>query len=84
MLNTEWSGPDLGLAIGELDVKTFDLGAPFLSLSRSLSLSFMQLWTMHNLNYTPTNLGISSLREIISGGTQTKKFEYHWVRRYAD
>jgi hypothetical protein len=42
MLNTEYSGPDLGLATGEPDVRTFYLGAPF-SLSLSLSLYFMLL-----------------------------------------
>jgi hypothetical protein len=42
---------------------------------------------MHNLNYTPTTLGVQSCREIISGGTQTKKVEYHcsgvWVLLYS-
>jgi hypothetical protein len=33
MINTEKSGPDLGLVTGDPDVRTFDLGAPFLSLS---------------------------------------------------
>jgi hypothetical protein len=28
---------------------------------------------MYNLNYTPTTLGVQSWREIISGGTRTKK-----------
>jgi hypothetical protein len=32
---------------------------------------------MYNFNYTPTTLGVQSWREIISGGTQTKKVEYH-------
>jgi hypothetical protein len=32
---------------------------------------------MYNLNYTPTNLGVQSWREIISGGMRTKKVEYH-------
>jgi hypothetical protein len=36
---------------------------------------------MYNLNYTPTTLGVQSLREIISGGTQTKKVEYHCSRQ---
>jgi hypothetical protein len=31
-------------------------------------------------NYTPTTLGVQSWREIISGGTRTKKVEYHWFR----
>jgi hypothetical protein len=31
---------------------------------------------MYNLNYTPTTLGVQSWREIISGGTRTKKVEY--------
>jgi hypothetical protein len=35
MLNTEKSGPDLGLATGGPDVRTFRLGAPFPSLSFS-------------------------------------------------
>jgi hypothetical protein len=29
MINTEQSGPDLGLTIGNADVKIFDLGVPF-------------------------------------------------------
>jgi hypothetical protein len=32
---------------------------------------------MYNLNYTPTTFGVQSRREIISGGTGTKKVEYH-------
>jgi hypothetical protein len=32
MMNTELSGPDLRLAAGDPDVRTFDLGAQFLSL----------------------------------------------------
>jgi hypothetical protein len=32
---------------------------------------------MYNLNYTPTTLGVQHWREIISGGTRTKKVEYH-------
>jgi hypothetical protein len=32
---------------------------------------------MYNLNYTPKTLGLQSWREIISGGTRTKKVEYH-------
>jgi hypothetical protein len=35
---------------------------------------------MYNLNYTPTNLEVQSLSEIISGGTRTKKVEYHCSR----
>jgi hypothetical protein len=31
---------------------------------------------MYNLNYAPTTLGVQSQREIISGGTRTKKVEY--------
>jgi hypothetical protein len=31
---------------------------------------------MYNFNYTPTTLGVQSWREIISGGTRTKKVEY--------
>jgi hypothetical protein len=37
---------------------------------------------MYNLSYTPTTLGVQSWREIISGGTRTKKVEYHWSRHY--
>jgi hypothetical protein len=33
---------------------------------------------MYNLNYTPTTLGVQTWTEIISGGTRTKKVEYHW------
>jgi hypothetical protein len=36
MINTEYSGPDLGLATGDSDVRIFD----FLSLSLSLSLLY--------------------------------------------
>jgi hypothetical protein len=32
---------------------------------------------MYNLKYTPTTLGVQSWREIISGGTLTKRVEYH-------
>jgi hypothetical protein len=39
MINTEKSGSGLGLATGNLDVRTFDLGAPYLSLSLPLSPS---------------------------------------------
>jgi hypothetical protein len=35
---------------------------------------------MYNFNYIPTTLGVQSWREIISGGTRTKKVEYHWIR----
>jgi hypothetical protein len=34
---------------------------------------------MHNLYYTLTTLGVQSWREIISGGTRTKKVEYHCI-----
>jgi hypothetical protein len=33
---------------------------------------------MYNLNYAPTALGVQSWTEILSGGTRTKKGEYHW------
>jgi hypothetical protein len=33
------------------------------------------------LNYTPTTLGVQSLREIIFGGTRAIKVEYHWSKR---
>jgi hypothetical protein len=36
---------------------------------------------MYNLNYTSATLGVQSWREIISGGTRTKKVEYHCSRR---
>jgi hypothetical protein len=35
---------------------------------------------MYNLNYAPTTLGVQSWREIICGGTRTKKVEYRWSR----
>jgi hypothetical protein len=35
---------------------------------------------MYNLHYVPTTLGVQSRREIISGGTRTKKVEYHCFR----
>jgi hypothetical protein len=35
---------------------------------------------MYNLNYTPTTLVVQSWREIISGGTRTKRVEYLWSR----
>jgi hypothetical protein len=35
---------------------------------------------MYNLNYAPTTLGVQIWREIICGGTRTKKVEYRWVR----
>jgi hypothetical protein len=35
---------------------------------------------MYNLNYAPTILGVQSRREIKSGGTRTKKVEYHCIR----
>jgi hypothetical protein len=31
IINTEWSGPDLGLATGDLDIQAFDSWAPFYS-----------------------------------------------------
>jgi hypothetical protein len=34
-INTEESGPDLGLATGDLDIRTLDLGEQFLSLCLS-------------------------------------------------
>jgi hypothetical protein len=39
MINIESSGPDLGLATRDPDVRTYDLGATFFL---SLSLSFMR------------------------------------------
>jgi hypothetical protein len=36
VMNTEYSGRDLGLATGGVDLRTFDFGAPFLSHSASL------------------------------------------------
>jgi hypothetical protein len=41
VINTEYSGPDLGLATGDPDVRTFDLGAPFLSLSLSYNFALL-------------------------------------------
>jgi hypothetical protein len=38
LINAEQSGLDLGLATGGPDVRAFDLGAPFLSLSPSFAL----------------------------------------------
>jgi hypothetical protein len=32
---------------------------------------------MHNLNYTPTTLGVQIEEKLLSGGTRTKKVEYH-------
>jgi hypothetical protein len=43
MINTEKSGPDLGLATGDPDLRTFDLGAPFLFLSHSLLYAIL-IW----------------------------------------
>jgi hypothetical protein len=34
---------------------------------------------VHNFNHTPTALWVQSWRDIISGGTRTRKVEYHWV-----
>jgi hypothetical protein len=42
MINTEKSGPDLGLATGDPGVKTFDLGAPVVSLSLSLLFAILR------------------------------------------
>jgi hypothetical protein len=38
---------------------------------------------MYKLNYSPTNLGVQSWREIICAGTQTKKVEYQWLKPLA-
>jgi hypothetical protein len=46
-----------------------------------LIYSKCRLWTVYNLNYTPTTLGIQSLSEIRSGSTRTKKVEYRWSRK---
>jgi hypothetical protein len=35
---------------------------------------------MYNLNYAPTTLGVQSWREIICGGTRTKKVQYRCDR----
>jgi hypothetical protein len=40
-----------------------------------------RLWTVYNLNYTPTTLWVESWRDITSGGTRTKKVEYHCSRQ---
>jgi hypothetical protein len=39
-------------------------------------LGVRRSYTMYNLHYVPTTLGVQSWREIISGGTRTKKVEY--------
>jgi hypothetical protein len=39
-------------------------------------------YRLYNLNYTPIALGVQSWREITSGGTRTKKVQYHWSRIY--
>jgi hypothetical protein len=39
---------------------------------------------MYNLNYAPTTLGVQSCREIISGGTRTKKFQYSLNHSYIE
>jgi hypothetical protein len=36
-----------------------------------------RLYNMYKLHYVPTTLGVQSWSEIISGGTRTKKVEYH-------
>jgi hypothetical protein len=38
---------------------------------------------MYNLHDVPTTLVVQSWIEIISGGTRTKKVEYHWSSQYA-
>jgi hypothetical protein len=56
------------------------------AISLSLSLPptphyfVCRLWTVCNLNYIPTTLGMQSLKEIASGGTTTRKAEYDWSR----
>jgi hypothetical protein len=40
VITTDLSGPDLGLATGDPDVRTFNLGSPFLSLSLSTIFNF--------------------------------------------
>jgi hypothetical protein len=39
---------------------------------------------MYNLNYAPITSGVQSWREIISGGTRTKKVEYHCIKVFWD
>jgi hypothetical protein len=43
VINTEKSGSDLGLATGDPDLRSFDLGAPFLSLSLSPPPGFLDV-----------------------------------------
>jgi hypothetical protein len=38
---------------------------------------------MYNLNYTPTILGVQSWKEIISGGTRTKKLNTSGIDFYS-
>jgi hypothetical protein len=38
-------------------------------------------WLIHHVDY---RLGIQSWREISSGGTRTKIFEYHWIIALCD
>jgi hypothetical protein len=66
----EKSGPDLGLATGEPDVRTFDLGASF-----SLSLSFILhvYYRLYNLNYSPTTLRDIKLKRNYTWGSSNKK-----------
>jgi hypothetical protein len=42
-----------------------------------------RLWNMYNLNYTPTSLEVQCWREIVSGGTRSKKkVEYRWCKAH--
>jgi hypothetical protein len=59
--NTEYSGKDLGLATGDLDVRTF-----YLVYFRC------RLSTVYDFNYTPVTLWVQSWRENTSGGRWIK------------
>jgi hypothetical protein len=72
VINTEKSGPDLRLATGDSDVRTFDLGAPFLDL---LYLR-CRLYTVELVLCT-NNFGGTKLKKNYIWEYANKKFEYH-------
>jgi hypothetical protein len=51
------------------------------SSAEVVSRSFTSSPSKRLLYFLPTTLGVQSLREIISGGTRTKKVEYHCLSR---
>jgi hypothetical protein len=60
-MNTELSGPDLGLATGDSEVRIFEFrSAP--SLSHSLSFLYFRyrIQAVYNVNCTLTTLGVQS------------------------